>query len=72
MLQYNIIMCFLGSILPKVIVQVINLKTCNLPGYNLLNLRTVISRLHGYPSERWNSDELFTEIVSMFKGELVL
>lgn len=60
-----------GSILAKVLVQVINLKTCNFPGYNLLNLRTIISRLHGYPSERWNSDDLFAEIVSVFKGKLL-
>lgn len=51
------------------IVQVINLKTCNLPGYNLINLRTVMSVLHGYPTERWNSDELFSEITSAFIGK---
>ncbi|XP_066254439.1 putative leucine-rich repeat-containing protein DDB_G0290503 [Euwallacea similis] len=49
--------------LAKVIVHICYLKLCNKPGYNLMPLRDLLSRFYGYPTERWNCDELFQEIL---------
>ncbi|KAL1517579.1 hypothetical protein ABEB36_001323 [Hypothenemus hampei] len=52
--------------LAKVIVQLCYLKTCNQPGYQLLPLRNLLHKYHQYPSERWNCDEIFEEILTKY------
>ncbi|KAL3276120.1 hypothetical protein HHI36_020840 [Cryptolaemus montrouzieri] len=46
----------------KVLIQLVNIKTCNLPGYNLLLLRELLSKYYRYPNEPWNSDQFFKEL----------
>ncbi|KAJ8970308.1 hypothetical protein NQ314_001298 [Rhamnusium bicolor] len=52
--------------LAKVLVQVVHLKSCNKPGYNLLPLRFLLHQFHGYPNERWNCDEIFDELFQQY------
>ncbi|XP_045463918.1 putative uncharacterized protein DDB_G0282133 isoform X2 [Harmonia axyridis] len=52
--------------LVKVLVQLINLKTCNIPGYNLLSLRDLLNKFYEYPREPWNSDNFFKEIFTNY------
>ncbi|XP_074036627.1 uncharacterized protein isoform X1 [Leptinotarsa decemlineata] len=46
----------------KVLVQLVHLKTCNKPGYNLLPLRCLLHQFYGYPKERSNCDTFFEEV----------
>lgn len=68
---YKCILSVSDSILPKVLVQLILMKDCKKPGYNLMNLRTLISQLHGWPNETWDSDDIFSEMLRQFKGNLL-
>lgn len=59
------------TLLMKVLVQIVNIKDCNKPGYNLMNLRMILSQVYGYPDldKRWNSDEMFADIFAQFRGK---
>ncbi|XP_056644713.1 uncharacterized protein LOC130450372 [Diorhabda sublineata] len=50
----------------KLLIQLVHLKTCRRPGYNLLALKSLFSQYYGYPKERWNCDELFEEFYQLF------
>ncbi|XP_076264764.1 uncharacterized protein LOC143198967 isoform X1 [Rhynchophorus ferrugineus] len=54
------------NITAKVIVQLCHVKGCNKPGYNLLPLKDLLHKYFGYPTERWNCDEIFQDILVEF------
>lgn len=66
---YNFI---LDVTLERVIVQVILSKTCNLQGYNLLNLQLLLNVHHKYPKERWNSEELLKNLLEQLSSNFFL
>lgn len=49
--------------LAKLIVHLTYLKFCNQPGYNLMPLRDLFTNFYGYPTERWNCDEIFQDLL---------
>ncbi|CAH1100252.1 unnamed protein product [Psylliodes chrysocephalus] len=48
--------------LAKVLFQLVHLKTCKKPGYNLFPLKCLLSQYHGYQTERWDCDAIFDEL----------
>ncbi|XP_018577558.1 uncharacterized protein LOC108915892 isoform X2 [Anoplophora glabripennis] len=52
--------------LAKILIQVVHLKSCNKPGYNLLPLKFLFSQFYGYPKERWNCDDMFEELFQQY------
>lgn len=57
---------FLDYPLAKVLVQIVHLKECNKPGYNLMPLRKLLNNYYGYPMERWHSDDIFQDLYDNF------
>ncbi|XP_044764968.1 uncharacterized protein LOC123321435 [Coccinella septempunctata] len=55
-----------GFPLVKVLVQLVHLKTCNRPGYNLLPLRDLLHKFYEYPNEPWNSETFFKELFNNY------
>lgn len=62
----KLISFFSGFPMVKVLIQLVHLKTCNIPGYNLLPLRELLHKYYQYPNEPWNSDKFFRELFTNY------
>lgn len=57
---------FLDMPIARVLVQIVYMKDCNTPGYNLMQLRDLLIKFYGYPTERWNENEFFKELLDEY------
>lgn len=46
--------------------QIVHLKDCNKPGYNLMPLRSLLKSYYGYPIERWSNDDVFQDLYNNY------
>ncbi|KAK4872794.1 hypothetical protein RN001_014823 [Aquatica leii] len=58
-----------GHLLPKTIVQLILLKNVITPGYNLVNLRSLLFNYYGFSSDGNDSKKLFKELLDCYMDE---
>ncbi|KAF5305858.1 hypothetical protein FQR65_LT07597 [Abscondita terminalis] len=58
-----------GHVLTKTIVQLVLLKNVETPGYNLMNLRTLLFSYYGFSLDRFDSKELFKELLPCYLDE---
>ncbi|CAH0548142.1 unnamed protein product [Brassicogethes aeneus] len=52
----------------KVLVQLVQLKVCNTPGFNLCPLRDLLHYFYGYPKERQDCNAVFKDIFNSYIG----
>lgn len=69
----NYIFCITGRsklerILPRVLVQIIKLKTCNKPGYNFTNLNFLLNNHFEYELSRECNEKIMEDLVNLYIG----
>lgn len=66
----NLLTYFSDQPLWRMLVQIVNTKSCIQPGFSLENLKIILTKYHMYPNERWSENELFANLLENFKSEL--